>query len=168
MAILFKFPIVCFHCGYSDRMSVLLDTYLHKCFLPGCLLEVVENTCVDLRFWWLDGPRPWLLSLVERWRWGNASDFVWPFEWDDMGEDWGKTVSVFRPTSYEEWQVGECWRGTSSHHTDNSFSTINTIFNGILYMDVQYNASSLLLIEMCLSNGSSQLQEGISNSYVTH
>lgn len=39
------------NCFFRLWICVLLDIYLQKCVhLPGCLLEEVENTCVDLTF----------------------------------------------------------------------------------------------------------------------
>lgn len=96
--------------------------------LPGCLLEEVENTCVDLRLWRLGiRQRPWLLSLEDRWWCGSPSDLVWLCGWDEGQESWKTTASVFRPTSCEQHTVvgAACCHGNALRITEASFSILN-------------------------------------------
>lgn len=123
--------------------------------LPGCLLEEVENTCVDLRLWRLGiRQRPWLLSLEDRWWCGSPSDLVWLCGWDEGQESWKTTASVFRPTSCEQHTVvgAACCHGNALRITEASFSILNIwiwtiiMFREALIMNI--NVSHMMFLNI--------------------
>lgn len=123
--------------------------------LPGCLLEEVENTCVDLRLWRLGiRQRPWLLSLEDRWWCGSPSDLVWLCGWDEGQESWKTTASVFRPTSCEQQTVvgAACCHGNALRITEASFSILNIwiwtiiMFREALIMNI--NVSHMMFLNI--------------------